>query len=96
MINEFDFKLIGQLIQITGLIIVISGILIFLFLRFYNKFIPERSLADIIAPILLSKDMIGDSEARFDKKLKLFIYIRIGAVILIVGFVIVIITSIFK
>lgn len=96
MINDFDLNLIGQLIQIIGLIIVISGVLIFLFLRFYNKFMPERSLADIIAPILLSKDIIGDSEKKFDKKLKLFRYIRIGALILIVGFVIVIITSIFK
>ncbi len=96
MLYDFDFYFIGQVIQILGLIVVVSGILIYMFLKVYNKFEPERSLAEIIAPLLLSKDVIGDSEAKFEKKLKLFKYIRIGVVILIIGFVIMIITRILK
>lgn len=96
MIQNLDLNNIGQILQIIGLVIVISGFFIYIFMRIFNKYEPTKDLADIIAPLLLSKDIIGDSEGRFNKKLRIFKYIRAGVIVLIIGFVMLIITQLYK
>jgi hypothetical protein len=90
-INHFDLALFGQILQMVGIIIIISGILVLLFIKIFNRYEPKRDLADIIAPFLLSKDVIGDTQEKFEKKRRRFIIIRIGVCIIIIGFVIVVV-----
>jgi hypothetical protein len=96
LMNHFDFALIGQILQIVGITIIISGILVLIFFKIFNRYEPIRDLADIIAPFLLSKDVIGNSEERFEKKRKKFIIIRIGVCIIIVGFVIMVVMKLWN
>lgn len=87
LFNPLDLYLISQIFLAVGIIIVISCFLIFIFVRISNRYEPSRTIADIIAPILLSKDVIGDPESTFTRKLLLFKVIRFGASIVIVGLV---------
>jgi hypothetical protein len=95
IIQNLDLINIGHILQIIGLVIVISGFLVYIFIRIFNKYEPTKDLADIIAPLLLSKDILGDPEGRFNKKLRIFKFIRAGVIVLIIGFVMLIITQLY-
>lgn len=95
ILNNIDFMIIGQILQIIGLFIVVSGVCIYIFIKIYNRYEPSRGIIDIISPLLLSKDIIGDPEQKFDNKLRLFIYIRIGVITLIIGLISIIFTKIY-
>ena len=85
--NNIEIYGYGQIIQLLGFGVVISGILIYMWLIIVRKYEPKRSLVDIIAPILLSDKSLEESENKFDKRFVAYRLIKVGIVFLIVGFV---------
>lgn len=94
-IKNLNILQLGQVMQIIGIIILVSALLIFIFLLIFKRYQPQRGLVDIVAPLLLSKDVIGDTEAKFNKRVDNYIIVRIGVIIVIIGIVTSLVLKIF-